>query len=320
MDDVKHSVVQHPVIHQVLRALALNREPGYHFCGNFFGTTFVEVVNGNSTLMLKPGPHCVDSDGQVNWAAFGLLADISFATSIRSRLEPSIRTATVSMTLQLTGEARSGQIKAVSTCHGFLKGVVGQQGLAQVILSGANGSGMLAFGNGAFMVLPPPKGVELHPIPWILRDPSSITALTIEDLNAVELEVFHRAEASLQASLTSDISFVEHFLGYELQMAPSGGIICTLENGPHVSNRVGHVQGGVLLGLALKAANAVLTTEWMMSCMTAYFLSPGVGDTLTAESHIIHKGKSTAVLCTQVTDANNRLVLKVTTTHARRLS
>jgi acyl-coenzyme A thioesterase PaaI-like protein len=311
-------VSNHPIHQQVLRAIALNREPGYHFCGNFLDTVFADVADGHSRLLLDPGPQCTDGDGRINIGVLALLADMGLATSIRSALDRSTRLATVSLNLQFTGAARNGRVEAASVFQCFLEDVSGRQGLSQVVVrGGAAGSELVCFGSGAFMVLPPPGDKKLHPIPWCDREPPEVTLLRVEELDPDELWILRHAELSLALSLSGKVNFINRFLGYEPHPT-QGGASCSLVNGPHIANRVGHVQGGILLGLAAVTADTALGEHWSTSGISACYLSPGEGQMLTAKSEIVHHGRFTAVVRTQVLSSNGRRVLEVTSTHARR--
>ncbi len=91
-----------------------------------------------------------------------------------------------------------------------------------------------------------------------------------------------------------------------------------MNNGIHVGNRVGHVQGGLLVGLAATTARAALPDTWTLASVTAAFVSPGESDALEANSTIAHQGRETAVTRTVVSGVGGRRVLEVLTTHARR--
>lgn len=91
-----------------------------------------------------------------------------------------------------------------------------------------------------------------------------------------------------------------------------------VKNGPHIGNRVGHVQGGLLLGLAATTACGALPYSWALTGISAWYTSPGEGRTLKARSKILHHGRITSVVRTQITGKNNRRVLEVVTTHAYR--
>ena len=88
-----------------------------------------------------------------------------------------------------------------------------------------------------------------------------------------------------------------------------------LENGLHAGNRVGHAQGGILVGMAAASAAAALTGGWKLSGMSALYISPGEGATLRARSSVVHRGRLTAVVRTQIAGRNRRRVLDVVTTH-----
>ncbi len=63
-----------------------------------------------------------------------------------------------------------------------------------------------------------------------------------------------------------------------------------MKNGAHVGNRVGHVQGGLLVGLGATTARAALPAEWTLASVTCAFVSPGEGEELTAIATIQHQG------------------------------
>ena len=74
----------------------------------------------------------------------------------------------------------------------------------------------------------------------------------------------------------------------------------------------------ILLGLAADTACAALPASWALTGVSAWYISPGEGRTLKARSKILHHGRLTAVVRTQITGKNNRRVLEVVTTHAHR--
>ena len=50
--------------------------------------------------------------------------------------------------------------------------------------------------------------------------------------------------------------------------------------GPHLTNRVGHVQGGISVGVAARCACAAAPKGMMLSNITAWYISPGRGKSL----------------------------------------
>lgn len=97
---------------QVLRGLALNREPGYHFVGNFLEISFDRIATEDARLTLDTAPHCVEADGQINLGAFAVLADLALAATVRADLDPATRLGTVNMNLNFTGARLTGRLEA----------------------------------------------------------------------------------------------------------------------------------------------------------------------------------------------------------------
>ena len=300
---------------QVLRAIALNRIPGYHFCGNFLDLWFEDVHDGKSKITIKSAPHVLGADGRMSPVSLAVGADFAAATAIRTAGDPSARLATVSLHLQLTNRPMSGDLVAYSTLDGFFEDGKGRLGLARVRVE-SDGQ-MVAFGTGTFMVLAAPGGRKLDPIPWINKRPQNVVLPSLADLSDQEQDIVDRSERALVASRTKGTAFLDEFLNIRTSVHDRVGR-ADMDNGPHVGNRVGHVQGGISMGMVIASASAALPAEWALIGITASYISPGEGDVLTAYSEIIHRGRLTAVVSTKLVGIEGRLVLEVTTNHARR--
>ena len=294
---------------RVLRAIALNREPGFHFVGNFAEVSFERTASEESRVTLASGPHCVDPDGQVNLGLVAMLADMALAASIRANVHPGTRLATVSMSLQLTGARLEGPLASVAQFQGFLGSGETRQGLSRALLHGAGG--LVALAQGAFVPLPPPPGVAQFPLP---RNPRTAPALREGDLSPEERRIVKLADEALAEG---DVGFIGRFLGYEPRRTKTGAST-TMPNGAHVGNRVGHVQGGLLMGLAATTAIAAMPARWGLSAIHAVFVSPGQGKALRARATVLHHGSMTGVARTTISGPDGRRVLEATTTHWRR--
>lgn len=299
---------------QVVRAIALNREPGYHFVGNFLDISFDHIAVRDSRLSMDVGPHCVERDGEINLGAFAVFADLALAATVRANVTPETRLATVYMNLHFTGAPMKGRLEAAASFENFFHGAAGRQGLSRVRIA-AEGE-QVCMGHGAFMVLNPPKGVALHPMPQRRRDDPPPPAPSGR-LQRDEAKIVTLADAAIGSVNAHGGSFIRRFWDY----APhpiAGGASCTVKNGPHIANRVGHVQGGILLGLAAVTASAALPATWALTSVSAYYISPGEGRSLKVKSRIVHHGRLTSVVRTQIMGKGNRRVLEVVTTHAHR--
>jgi acyl-coenzyme A thioesterase PaaI-like protein len=300
---------------RVLRGIALNRTPGFHFAGNFLDVSFDHVSGAASRLSLEPGPWCEDADGQVDLGSLAMLADLALAATVRANLERSQRLATVSMSLELTGVPRTGRLEAAGEFHGFFREGSGRLGQSRVIVTGA--AGEIAFGSGSFMALRPPAGVTMHPAPNRRYDDPAPPPVAERDLKRDEAAILRHADAALARVAADGGAFVPRFWGYAPRRA-TGGATGVMRNGPHIGNRVGHAQGGVTLGLAAVTAAAALPPTWALTGIAGWYISPGEGTALRARAEVIHHGRLTAVIRTEVTGKEKRRVLEVVTTHACR--
>ena len=288
---------------RVLRGIALNRQPGFHFPGNFLDISFDRVGRRGTRLSLEPGPWCREADGQTDLATLTILADLACGASVRANLSREARVATVSLSLQFTGAPRTGRFVAAGEFQGFFRDGLGRLGLSRVSVEG--GAGLVCYGTSSFMALQPPKNVTLHPVPLRKRTSPNPVLPDEKHLSREEKTILVRAEEALSARG----SFIGNFWG-------GAG---KLDNGLHAGNRVGHAQGGILIALAAKSAAAKLsahsTCTWRLSGVSALYISPGEGRTLRARSTVVHQGGLTAVVNTIVTGKNRRLVLEVMSTH-----
>jgi uncharacterized protein (TIGR00369 family) len=290
---------------RVLRAIALNRTPGLHFPGNFIDLSFDRVASDDTRVSYQSEDNDIGS--------LAVLADFALGTAVRADLDPATRLATVSMTLELGAAPRAGVVRAASRCHGFVGEGDGRTGRSRVVLDDAGGE--IGYGSGAFMVLKPPPQVTLHPVPHRKRGDGEPPLLAERDLAPAELRILRHADEALERSAEAGEPFIRHFWGF-LPQAASGAASCVMPIGPHVGNRVGYVQGGILLGLAAATAAAALPETWMLSAIAAGFISPGEGTALKAQANVVHQGRRVAVIRTEVTRSDGRRVLEVMSTHA----
>jgi acyl-coenzyme A thioesterase PaaI-like protein len=298
-----------PILARVLRAIALNRTPGFNFPGYFLELSYDRVAAGAATASLDTGPHNVDASGQVDIGAFSLLADMALASAMRGTVGASARLATVTLQLQLTGARRTGRLTAAAQFDGFLEGVRGRQGLSRAEVRA--GRKLLAHASGTFMVLGGPQATAPHPLPR-RGDRRLAQALHPDHLNAEEERVFLRAAEALRGAGP----FLASFWGYAARRTKDGAS-CSAPHGLHIGNRIGHAQGGVTLGLAASTAMAALGPEWPLASASAWYIGPGTGLKLRARSTIVHRGLLTAVVHTRIENDEKGGVLECVTSHAR---
>ena len=64
---------------QVMRAIALNREPGYHFAGNFLDLSYDHVGTDHTALSVDVQSFSSTVDDQLSLSGFAILADLAMA-------------------------------------------------------------------------------------------------------------------------------------------------------------------------------------------------------------------------------------------------
>jgi acyl-coenzyme A thioesterase PaaI-like protein len=288
---------------RVLRGIALNRTPGYHFPVHFLDLSFDRVTREGALLSIETGPHCLDATGEAHLGAVALLVDLAMSATIRANLTREQRLGTVTMSLHLTGRASGARLEAESVYAGDTAGTAGRQGTGHYVL---RSDGVpIGFGGGGFMVLRPPADVTMHPVTLRRRGDPDPAPIDVATLAAHERDTLARADAALAAGT----SFIDHLWG-----ARYAGARAEMDNASHTGNRVGHMQGGLLFAFGANAAQAALAASggaWRLTAATAAFVSPGEGTPLVATSEIVHRGGLTAVVRSAVWRPDGKLALDV---------
>jgi acyl-coenzyme A thioesterase PaaI-like protein len=302
----------HPILEQVRRALWLNRETGLHFPGALLQVEHVPDESADGHCALDVTPAVTDDNGEFDVGAVMVLADLTLGYSFRRLRGVRRRVATVSLAIDLTGVRRVGRIDAIAHVRGLTSGTTSQVGLSDVELLTA--AGPLVFGRGTFMLLPVPGGAALSTSP--LRTAADYARpLPDFELQPDEQAILERARSSLAAGGPGH--FLAGFWDYHARVSGQRAG-ARMAIGPHVGNRVGHVHGGVLCGLATKTAEAVLGGDWMPSRVSASYLAPGIGKHIDADAVVVHRGSSTAVVRTLLTADTGRTLMDVTSTFLMR--
>ncbi len=299
-----------PELHQVLRGIAASRVPGFNFPGNFLEVTFDRVGPRASSLSLVPGAHCVGRDGRIDPSALCAFADIAIGTSIRAAVGRGARMATVQMSLQFPAPLGRGRLEARSTRDAFVAGTGGRQAMSRLEIR--QGRRLVCTGSATFMVLAGGEATPPHPMPrrsaW-----RRVPSVSPRELVDGESAIFERAREALDRG--GDAPFIARLFGFEPRRTASGAS-CRTPVGRHIGNRVGNVQGGILFGLATATAKSAAPEGWALVGASAWYTNPGTGDDLRTRSRVIHGGRSTAVVRTEIRDGHRRLVLTVISSHA----
>jgi acyl-coenzyme A thioesterase PaaI-like protein len=302
---------QDDIRQRTLRALARNRIPGYNFAGNFLELLCRRFDRGGVVFDLEPGPHCVESDGRVHLAAVTYLADMTLAAASRAFVDPSARTATLLLRMDFTGVEARGRLTAQARSDGFSSHTKLPQATCTGTLRAAGGE--VAQMSGTWVRPPAPGGRALDPLPWERKVPVAPPVLTHADLDAAEKDVVRRVERALRNAHHG--GFLRNLWTPRVLHTPRGAA-SRFTLGLHVGNRVGHVQGGLSLALALVTAIGAVPHHPLLTAVAAWYISPGEGKALTTRATVLQKGRNVAVVRTEVFAAGRKLVLEVVSNHA----
>jgi acyl-coenzyme A thioesterase PaaI-like protein len=162
------------------------------------------------------------------------------------------------------------------------------------------------------MLLPMPEGETRQPWPWVPED-FPMESLQGLALDASETEALAACAAAERAATPAQ-PFIEHFW-CGIPQACAGGASLKLNVAGHLANRGGHVQGGLLLGLAMRVANAATGEDMRLSNISAYYISPGIGPSLEVESTLVQRSRSLAVVNTTIRGPSGKRVLEASSQH-----
>lgn len=299
------------IIHRTRVALALDRTPGFNYSCNLLGVRFPVQTPAHIEVHMDHGAYCEDATGHVDPGAASLLADVAMGCVVRANLPPDQRLGTVSLQLQFTGLPLLGPLVAEGGFTRFIDGADSRQGLCTCRVLTPHGPAIL--GQGAFMVMSPPPGRTMHPVVDAIH--VGAPPLADAEMGAHEAELMARTRRALQAT-NGERGFLQHFWGIHPERMADGAE-CRVENGPHLGNRVGHMQGGLQTGLALATAGAALPPHWTVSAISAWFLRPGEGPSIEARARVDHRGRNTAIVRTTLINTEGQRVLEAVSTHLR---
>jgi acyl-coenzyme A thioesterase PaaI-like protein len=297
---------------RALRALANNRTPGYNFGGHFLDLQCPRQDRGGVVMELETGAHNANADGTTHPAAIAYLADMALASSCRAYVDPTHRTATLSVEVRFSGEPARGRLRAETHSDGFRD----RTALAQAYCAGrvlSEGREVMRM-SGIWVAPPAPEGRTLYPLPWEPGYQHSATpALALRDLDVSERGVMRRVDRALRDAKHGE--FMQCFWSPATRHTPYGAT-GRLPIGLYVGNRVGHVQGGFTLNTAIATAVAAVPQHPLLTAVSAWYISPGQGKALSVRSTLLQKGRNVAVVRTEVFATGGKRALEAVSTHA----
>jgi len=297
---------------QALLALAANRTPGYHYPGHFLGCHWPRIGDADLDAVIPDGPQARNVDGTASLAGLGVLLDVALATAARLKAERGARQATVHLHAQFTGAPLRGELRAHARMEGYTTGSTAREGITSGTIYA--GGVPVCHAGGTFILLPPPPGITLAPLPWQRDGSAPVAPLKPKELEPDERLVLRACNSALRRA-DQQHAFIEQFWNV-LPVPSADGARCRVKIGPHHGNRVRHVQGGLLFGLAAIVARAAAPRHPRLSALSAWYISPGQGTALKIASRRFHEGRSFAAVRTEIRNADGSRVLEVVSHHA----
>ena len=210
----------------------------------------------------------------------------------------------------MTGASTRGDIVVEARFVAFSETSRVRQSLVSAQIT--SGETLIGHASSASVLLDLPEDQTRTPWPWLPEGfrPRPRDPITFDANERLALETCELAEAAA----TEAHPFIEHFW-CGIPEASQGKAHLRVRVAPHLGNRIGHIQGGLLLGTAVKVANAAAPQDMRLSNMSAYFVSPGIGPALDVHSDVTQQGRSLAIVRTQIIGGSGKLVLETTSQH-----
>jgi len=299
-----------PELLRVLKALSLQRAAGWHLPAYYLGIAY-ESVSREEARMTMDLDGNTDSTGQLLPVSLCILADVALAAAIRGTAGFETRMATISARICFTGHSGRQALLAKSHTR-FLSNehTLKTGNSAAVVLSGDI---EICFAEANFAILDNLSDIPALALPG-RKQMQQIELLEVNDLSDQEKLVYERAQkAGMHSASDKNTTFTERF--WQLVPTTNGSQArCEVTCGLHIGNRVGHVQGGILLGLAIQTSLATLGEGWRILEINASFIRPGTEGTLTASSYILNEGRNLAQTICEIKTSSGRLVLQAQST------
>ncbi|TQN38008.1 acyl-coenzyme A thioesterase PaaI-like protein [Blastococcus colisei] len=276
-----------------ITAVARTRAHGMHFYGQILGITLSPAAGGPGSPYLAPDRAV--TPGPVPPVALAAVADLAMGSAVRAAVGPGRRLGTVSMTLHHIATV----VRAPVVPEARVVWLDDEQrhALARVDCTDASGA-LVAAGQGWFMALPVPEGVQLRLLPWELDELPPVPPLAEGDLEPQERAAVEATVRAAERASARGTSVSEELTALTWDADPPEGMARgALRIGPELINRVGHLQGGALYGIGLAAAARAVgagSVPLEPADGSWQFLRPGDGAELAVEATVTRSGRGAA--------------------------
>ena len=295
-----------------LRSISSNRAPGMHFPGYFLRFTKQRYETNGVEFTVTAGPHITNAEGVVHRGALLFAADMALAAANRVHINPNVRTATLMLRVDFTGAPARGMLTAVGRGTGFSP----RTALPESSCTGAilcEGREVMRC-SGVWVSPPAPKGMVMQGLPWEGGENGvERPLLKTTELEAAEKNALRHINRALRVA--NEGNFLHELWDPVVKRTPTGAT-GKVAVGLHLGNRVGHVQGGLLMNVALGVAEAAVPEHSILTGASAWYISPGQGAAVKGRATILQSGRNIAVVRTELFSEGGKLALETISNHA----
>ncbi len=308
---LRANLAMHSALYQrVERSLLISREARLAFPTVFMGATGRPAGDGAAVMTFKNDATFADGTGQLDWCALCALVDAVLGAVSDMKTGPRVRPATARIDLQVTGAPAKADVSVDARFLAFSNTSRVRQSL--VAASIKCGDALVGNASATCVLLDLPTGQTRAQWPWLSEDfdlaPHDAITFDARELHA--LKACEQAEAAASGAHP----FIEHFW-CGIPSASEGTASLRVSVTPHFGNRLGHVQGGLLVGMAIKVASGAAGRDTRLSNISAYVLSPATGPVLDVHAHVVRQGRNLTLVQTRITGASGKPVLEATSQH-----
>lgn len=304
VDSCEGEVTPSPEALRIARAaIARNRRRRLHLYGHVLELGWHVVRPGTVRATLPVSRRLYGEGGGLAVTPVATLADVAMGMALRSRRAVvGMRFPTVSLDIQHAEAPRSGRVTAVASVFALDGGT----GLVRCEVT-APGGRPVAVATGTFLCRPLPEGA-VAPDLGLRRDvgPRLLTRGPWDaGLAAEERQFVLDLDQALGRQRRAPDPFAA-FLGVETLEAPEGEARLRMPFAATVANIAGHLQGGVVYGLAaLACARAGGGRPLSVSVR---FVRPGLPPQVEGRARVVHAGREVVAVQGDLVGADGRVV------------
>lgn len=274
---------------------------------------FEQVVSEHGAIArMEVGAHCTDAAGKVSKGALAVLADVSMAAAVRGHVGKSVRIATMSMRLSFNQLPHEGLLRSLARVQ-FLRRDVGMLVAVVALHMQASAGEVCCVGEGTFAVLENKQGTANHPLP--------IRSTLTGSLEPIELDRAERVVWQRALECEAPAGALERFWDLDLNaqaVAPEGEYRVAI--GKHNSNRVGHLQGGIVAGLLANACLHASNGPVDLVDISVQYQEPVSGGQANVWAFPMRLGRNAAFINASILSPEDRLLASAQCNLVKRLT